>query len=201
MGGKPVTYPASKENFQDICSEHPYQAGSENNHAFIDSVRNHSCGGGDPKYKYCRVEGIHKIPGQENLYVISFPEFKYLLSFIVHFYFLEEKEKYSHRHKENTTRYSNFCFVGNKAIEKLCEYIADQQESDITCRYTEDKSETAAVAVVQALLDNGKQDRAYRNAQQQTKSESFKHDLQHNREKTFGKIIEDRRPGRSNWSK
>ena len=95
---------------------------------------------------------------------MAFPEYQHLLSLLIHLHLFEKKKINTERYQENTPGNAYFRFQVAQLPEQFSKYITDQQQGDIAGRYACHEGQPALVTVVQALLDNGKQYRAYCNA-------------------------------------
>jgi len=90
MWRKPVSYFTRQENFQYVCPQHPDKTGCKGNNFLIERKVNDNGGCIYPKNEYGGVQCIHEIAGQKYFGIVPFTEFKYLLPFFIHFYFLKK---------------------------------------------------------------------------------------------------------------
>ena len=162
---KPVADPARQKYFQDVSTEHPAQAGHKNDDPVFNGMCNDRGGCSDPEDEYRGVERVHQKARHEDLHIIPFAREEHLLALFIHFYFFEEKEVYAQCDEKDAARDADFGLVSFDVVEKLCKNVTGQHQRDITGRNAENEGQSALVAIVQTLFDDGKQYGSYRNTQ------------------------------------
>ena len=144
---------------------HIYQeADGKNDDAFVEGMVDGEDGGiSKPEEDHARVEGIDDKAGGEDAGHVAFAEAgSGAIGIFRQGCFFKESEVNAHADKEKPADRSDDAAVFVECGDQGGERIAECDEDDIADPYAGDKTEAAFMPVIQALFDNGKNDRAHR---------------------------------------
>lgn len=160
MGRKAVADLPGQKHLGHIGGEYKGEADDEGEDPLLDSIPDDRGGCHYPEGKNAGVECVHQETGEKHFRIVSFPEFEDLLAGFIHPHLFKEEKVYAQGNEEGASRHSHLGLDVADTLEEFGEYVADEHKGDITRGNAEYKGHSSAWAVVEALLDDRKKDRA-----------------------------------------
>ena len=88
-------------------------------------------------------------------------------------YFFNEQGIQTEEHKKYSTSYRNCLLVYQEGMKKLCKEVGNQYQYNIAGRNTRNQEVACFFPMIDAVLDDGENDRSHRNGQKKSQAASL----------------------------